>query len=68
MPVQKTALPKRVRVVKYFETLADGEKVCVAPSDIPMDAPKDKGFLQELLTGGLVVPADEPEEESEEGD
>ncbi len=66
MAVQKTAMPKRVRVVKYFETLADGEKVCVAPSDIPMDAPKDKALLQELLAGGLVVPADEAEPDAED--
>lgn len=66
MPVQKTALPNRVRVVKYFETLADGEKVCVAPSPASMDAPKDKRLLQELLSGGLVVPADEDEPEAED--
>lgn len=69
MPVQKTALPKRVRVVKYFETLQDGEKVCVAPSPTPMDAPEDQKVLQELLTRGVVVSADEPdEEESEDAD
>ncbi|MCV6588221.1 MAG: hypothetical protein OIF57_04210 [Marinobacterium sp.] len=62
MSVQKSALPERVRVVKYFETLQDGEKVCVSPSAKPMDAPEDKALLQELLDGGLVVAVDESEE------
>lgn len=67
MAAKKSALPKRVRVVKYFETLSEkGEKVCVSPSDMSMEAPKDEAFLKELLDGGLVISVDEAEEESSE--
>lgn len=57
----KTALPKQVRVVKYFETRnKDDEKVIYSPSEKAIQI-ADKELLKEALEAGLVVEHQEEE-------
>lgn len=66
MATAKTALPKQVRVVKYFETRdKDGAKVTYSPSSKPVQI-TDKELLAEVLEAGLVVAFESEEDEETE--